>query len=82
MQKRVFTVWNESSLDWLCVARRFFYYDRRDFYYSRNINLSLVNFNDKLIFTALLLDAQHQKDSVENKSASVGLLVVPLGKSL
>ena len=21
MQKRVFTVWNEFSLDWLCVAR-------------------------------------------------------------
>ena len=34
----------------------------------------------KLVFTASLLDAQHQKDSVENKPAS--LLIVPLGKTL
>ena len=34
----------------------------------------------KLVFTASLLDAQHEKDSVENKSAR--LLVVPLGKAL
>ena len=34
----------------------------------------------KLLFAAPLLDAQHQKDSVENKPAS--LLVVPLGKAL
>ena len=34
----------------------------------------------KLVFTASLLDAQHYRDSVENKPAS--LLVVPLGKAL
>ena len=34
----------------------------------------------KLVFTASLLDAQHERDGVENKSAS--LLVVPLGKAL
>ena len=34
----------------------------------------------KLVFTASLLDAQHQRDSVENKSGS--LLVVPLRKAL
>ena len=34
----------------------------------------------KLVFTAPLLNAQHEKDSVENKPAS--LLVVPLGKAL
>ena len=34
----------------------------------------------KLIFTAFLLDAQHQRDTMENKPAS--LLVVPLGKAL
>ena len=34
----------------------------------------------KLVFTASLLDAQQQWDSVENKPAS--LLVVPLGKTL
>ena len=34
----------------------------------------------KLVFTASLLDAQHLRDSVENKPAS--LLVVPLGKAL
>ena len=34
----------------------------------------------KLIFTASLLDVQHQRDSVENKPAS--LLVAPLGKAL
>ena len=34
----------------------------------------------KLAFTASLLDAQHQRDSVKNKPAS--LLVVPLGKAL
>ena len=34
----------------------------------------------KSIFTASLLDAQLQRDSVENKPAS--LLVVPLGKAL
>ena len=34
----------------------------------------------KLVFTASLLDAQHQRDSVKNKPAS--LLVVPLGKAL
>ena len=34
----------------------------------------------KLVFTASLLDAQHERDSVENKPAS--LLVVPLGKAL
>ena len=34
----------------------------------------------KLVFTASLLDVQHQRDSVENKPAS--LLVVPLGKAL
>ena len=34
----------------------------------------------KLVFTAFLLDAQHQRDSVKSKPAS--LLVVPLGKVL
>ena len=34
----------------------------------------------KLVFTASLFDAQHKRDSVENKTAS--LLVVPLGKAL
>ena len=34
----------------------------------------------KLVFTASLQYAQHQRDSVENKPAS--LLVVPLGKAL
>ena len=34
----------------------------------------------KLVFTASLLDVQHLRDSVMNKSAS--LLVVPLGKAL
>ena len=34
----------------------------------------------KLVFAASLLDAQHERNGVENKSAS--LLVVPLGKSL
>ena len=34
----------------------------------------------KLVFTASLLDALHQKDGVEYKPAS--LLVVPLGKTL
>ena len=34
----------------------------------------------KLLFTAFLLDAQHYRDSVGNKPAS--LLVVPLGKAL
>ena len=34
----------------------------------------------KLVFTASLLDAQHSRDSVGNKPAS--LLVVPLGKVL
>ena len=34
----------------------------------------------KLIFTASLPDAQHQRDSVENKPAS--LLVVLLGKAV
>ena len=34
----------------------------------------------KLVFTASLLDAQHQRDSVENKLAS--RLVAPLGKAL
>ena len=34
----------------------------------------------KVLFTASLLDALHQRDSVENKPAS--LLVVPLGKVL
>ena len=34
----------------------------------------------KLVFTASLLDAQHQRDGVEIKPAS--LLVVPLGKAL
>ena len=34
----------------------------------------------QLIFTAFLLDAQHYRDSVENKPTS--LLVVPLGKAL
>ena len=34
----------------------------------------------KSAFTASLLDAQHLKDSVENKPAS--LLVVPFGKTL
>ena len=33
----------------------------------------------KLLFTASLLDAQHQRDNVGNKPAS--LLVVPLGKA-
>ena len=33
-----------------------------------------------LVFTTSLLDAQHQRDSVENKPAS--LLVVPLGRAL
>ena len=32
----------------------------------------------KLVFTASLLDAQHYRNSVENKPES--LLVVPLGK--
>ena len=34
----------------------------------------------KLVFAAFLLDAQHLRDSVENKPAS--LLVAPLGKAL
>ena len=34
----------------------------------------------KLVFTASLLDVQHQRDSVKNKPASI--LVVPLGKTL
>ena len=34
----------------------------------------------KLVFTASLLDAQHQRGSVKNKPAS--LLVVPLEKAL
>ena len=34
----------------------------------------------KLVFTASLLDAQHLRDRVENKPAS--LLVVPLAKAL
>ena len=34
----------------------------------------------KLVFTASLLDAQHQRDGVENKPAS--LLVVPLERHL
>ena len=34
----------------------------------------------KLVIAASLLDAQHQRDSVENKEAS--LLVMPLGKAL
>ena len=34
----------------------------------------------KLVFTASLLDAQHQRDSLKNKPTS--LLVVPLGKAL
>ena len=34
----------------------------------------------KLVFTASLLDTQHQRDSVKNKPAR--LLVVPLGKGL
>ena len=34
----------------------------------------------KLLFAVSLLDAQHERDSVENKPAS--LLVVPLGKAL
>ena len=34
----------------------------------------------KLVFTASPLDAQHYRNSVENKPAS--LLVVPLGKAL
>ena len=34
----------------------------------------------KLVFTASLLDAQHYRDSVENKPASI--LVVPLEKAL
>ena len=40
--------------------------------------VKLVTF--KLLFTASLLDAQHQRDSVKNKSAC--LLVVSLGKAL
>ena len=34
----------------------------------------------KLVFTASLLDAQHQRDSVNNMPT--GLLVAPLGKAL
>ena len=34
----------------------------------------------KMVFTASLLDAQHQRDSVEDKPASS--LVAPLGKTL
>ena len=34
----------------------------------------------KLVFMASLLDAQHLRDSVENKPAN--LLVVPLGRAL
>ena len=34
----------------------------------------------QLVFIASLLDAQHERDSVETKPAS--LLVVPLGKAL
>ena len=34
----------------------------------------------KLVFRAFLLDAQHYRDSVDNKPAS--LLVAPLGKAL
>ena len=33
----------------------------------------------KLVFTASLLDVQHERDSVKNKPAS---LLVPLGKAL
>ena len=34
----------------------------------------------KMVFTASLLDAQHERDCVENKTTS--LLVAPLGKAL
>ena len=34
----------------------------------------------KLVFTASLVDALHQRDNVENKPAS--LVAVPLGKAL
>ena len=52
---------------------------------SKNVDLSLIPslvkpMTLKLVFTVSLLDAQHERDSVENKPAS--LLSVPLGKAL
>ena len=52
---------------------------------SRAVDLGLITsrvklMTLKLVFTASLLDAQHQRNSVENKPAS--LLVVLLGKAL
>ena len=51
---------------------------------SGAVDLSLIPSRVKpvtlnLVFTAFLLDAQHQRDNVENKPAS--LRVVPLGKA-
>ena len=52
---------------------------------SGGIDLGLISsrvepMTVKLVFTAFLLDPQHERDNVENKPAS--LLVVPLGKTL
>ena len=52
---------------------------------SRAVDLGLIPsrvkpMTLKWVFTVYLLDAQHYRNSVENKPAS--LLVVPLGKAL
>ena len=52
---------------------------------SRAVDLGLIPSRVKLmtlilVFTAFLLDAQHQRDSMKIKPVS--LLVVPLGKAL
>ena len=51
---------------------------------SRAVNSGLISsrvkpMTLKLVFTAFLLDVQHQRNGMENKHAS--LLVVPLGKA-
>ena len=63
--------------------RHFFRVVRASFSGAVDLGLILSRFKLmtlKLVFTASLLDAQHQRDSVENKPASS--LVVPLGKAL
>ena len=47
---------------------------------SGAVHSDFIPIRVKLLFTASLLDAQHQKDSVENKPAS--LLVVMLRKTI
>ena len=53
---------------------------------SQSVDLGFISLVEsyqrtlKMVFTASLLDAQHIRDSVENKPAS--LLVVSLGKAL